>query len=279
MLRKLLTNALMVVLFAIAGIMLVPAALGYHRYVILTGSMTGTYDAGSIVFDKPVPTSSLKVGDTITYAPPPGASPNQKLVTHRIHRVLPGPGGQRAFVTKGDANARPDAWRFTLPQPTQDTVRFHVPYAGYIFMFLSVREFRTALIGLPALLIAGWLLLGLWREGGNEVRRRRDGVRPWGAAVAERLPSVVPPVALEAAAAARASVNVPVSWPAPEVGAGRGRIRAGFATPLARPRVVRAGEPGVVALPPGCLAHPRRVTERRRGRAAAPWTLTIDPQL
>ena len=39
---------------------LVPALLGYQRYVITSGSMTGTYDRGSLVFDKVVPTSSLR---------------------------------------------------------------------------------------------------------------------------------------------------------------------------------------------------------------------------
>ena len=53
-------NLAMMLLFCLAAIMLVPAALGFHRYVILTGSMTGTYDPGSIVYDRPVPTSTLK---------------------------------------------------------------------------------------------------------------------------------------------------------------------------------------------------------------------------
>ncbi|MDX6665026.1 MAG: signal peptidase, partial [Solirubrobacteraceae bacterium] len=166
---KLVLNVSMIVIFAIAGVMLVPAVMGYHRYIILTGSMTGTYDAGSLVFDKPVPTSTLKVGDPITYAPPPGASPNHALVTHRIWKIMPGPNGQRAYITKGDANEKPDVWKFMLKQPTQDTVRFHLPYVGYIFMFLSVKEFRTALIGIPALLMGMWMLFGLWRDGGQEV--------------------------------------------------------------------------------------------------------------
>ena len=42
-------------IFALA--VLVPALLGYQRYVITSGSMTGTYDRGSLVFDKVVPTS------------------------------------------------------------------------------------------------------------------------------------------------------------------------------------------------------------------------------
>jgi signal peptidase len=278
MVKKVFMNATMLVLFAIAGVMLVPAALGYHRYIILTGSMTGTYDTGSLIFDKEVPTSTLKVGDPITYAPPPGASPNQKLVTHRIAKILPGPNGQRAFVTKGDANEREDPWKFTLPQPTQDKVSFHIPYVGYVFMFLSVREYRTALLGLPALLIAGWLVLGLWRDGGNEIRRRREGVKPWGADIAKRLPALAP-LAERAAAAARATVRLPVTWPAPQIGTGRGPVRAGFVSPLVRPRGRSSRRAGHVALPADCTARTRRVTERRRERLASDWKLVVDPRI
>jgi signal peptidase I len=279
MVKRVLMNATMALLFAIAGVMLVPAALGYHRYVILTGSMTGTYDPGSIVFDKPVPTPTLKVGDPITYAPPPGASPNHKLVTHRIWKVVPGPNGQRAFITKGDANEREDNWKFTLPQPTQDKVQFHIPYVGYVFMFLQVREFRTALIGLPALGMALWLILGLWRDGGNEIRRRRDGVKPWAADLAEKLPALAP-LAERAAAASRATVRVPVSWPLPdEHGKVGRRLRDGFVSPLVKPRTRASGQSGVVELPDTCVARPRRVTERRRAALGRDWKLVVNPRL
>jgi len=77
---------------------LVPALLGYQRYVITSGSMTGTYDRGSLVFDKVVPTSSLRAGDVITFRPPGHAG----LVTHRIH-TLTSVDGKRVLTTKGDA--------------------------------------------------------------------------------------------------------------------------------------------------------------------------------
>ena len=50
--------------------LVVPALLGYERYVIVSGSMSGTYDRGSIVFDRVVPTASLRAGDVITFTPP-----------------------------------------------------------------------------------------------------------------------------------------------------------------------------------------------------------------
>ena len=144
-------NLVVLAMTAVALLMLVPAVLGFHRYVILTGSMTGTYDRGSVVFDRPVPVSELKVGDPITYSPPPGFTQQQR-VTHRIWWTARGPHGERSFRTKGDANHHPDAWKFTLSQPTQDRVVFHVPYIGYPLMLLSIRNFRLVLVSVPALL-------------------------------------------------------------------------------------------------------------------------------
>src|SRR5215475_949591 len=110
--------ALTLLCLALAATLLIPAALGYQRYVIVSGSMTGTYDRGSIVFDREVPVSDLKVGDVITYEPPAGAS-SEKLVTHRIFRISENGKGERVFRSKGDANESADPWTFTLDKPGQ----------------------------------------------------------------------------------------------------------------------------------------------------------------
>ena len=145
-------NLLFVAMLGCAAIMIVPSLLGYQRYIILTGSMTGTYDRGSIVFDKPVPTASLKVGDPISYNPPPGFT-SQGRETHRIYRITTGKDGVRTYQTKGDANKAPDVWHFQLPRPTQDEVKFSIPEVGYLFLILSIREFRLVVVAVPALLL------------------------------------------------------------------------------------------------------------------------------
>ena len=145
---------------------LVPALLGYQRYVITSGSMTGTYDRGSLVFDKVVPTSSLRAGDVITFRPPGHAG----LVTHRIH-TLTSVDGKRVLTTKGDANRVPDAWgSLTLSAASQARVAFHLPYLGYGLAVLSEKRVRLLVIGLPALLIALSALAGLWRDSAPEGR-------------------------------------------------------------------------------------------------------------
>jgi signal peptidase I len=164
-LRGVLGGALVALGVAFAALLLVPGLLGYERYVIVGGSMSGTIDRGSLVFDRVVPVEDLRVGDVITYAPPQRMGPSP-LVTHRIVAIETGADGQRFFRTKGDANPAEDPWPFVLQSATQARVDFHVPYAGYVLSFLSERRTRMLLIGLPALLIAFSVLAGLWRDAG-----------------------------------------------------------------------------------------------------------------
>jgi signal peptidase len=153
----------------LAALMLLPAALGYGRYVVTGDSMGGTYARGSLVFDSQVPTRSLHVGDVITYRPPPGVGP-RGLVTHRIVWTGRGAGGAPAFRTKGDANGRPDPWRFELHGRTQARVAFSVPLLGWAFAALAERWLRMLLVGTPALLVALATLARMWREAGGEPR-------------------------------------------------------------------------------------------------------------
>ena len=146
--------------------MLVPALLGYHRYVITSGSMSGTFDRGAIIYDDAVAVSELRVGDVITYTPPPDSGKTGR-VTHRIVWVGRNAGGERAFQTKGDANPTADPWKFALPERPQARVAFHVPYLGYAFAALSERKVRMLVIALPALLVALSVLAGMWREAGR----------------------------------------------------------------------------------------------------------------
>lgn len=132
---------------------LAPALLGYERYVITGGSMSGTFEKGSVVFERPVPVGELTVGDIITYQPPP-TSGVSGLVTHRISRIQRVEGGGRLFSTKGDANEDVDPWRFELTSPTQPVVQLAVPYVGWALIALADREARMLVIGVPAVVIA-----------------------------------------------------------------------------------------------------------------------------
>jgi signal peptidase len=170
--RTAVTTVVVLVVAVIAAVMLGPVVAGYERYVITSGSMTGTYDTGSIVYAKSVPTDELAVGDVITYAPPAGASPTA-LVTHRIAAITRDPSGRRVFRTKGDANPAIDPWKFELRDAQQARAAFAVPYVGFAFIALAERNLRMLIIGGPALLLALSVLVGMIREARAESLRAR----------------------------------------------------------------------------------------------------------
>ncbi|MGA8846800.1 MAG: signal peptidase I [Nocardioides sp.] len=163
-LRAGLVNLGLAAAVLVALAFLLPSLLGLQRYVIMGGSMSGTYDLGSVVFSEVVPVEDLKVGDVITYVPP-ADSGIQTLVTHRIADI---DGTQ--FVTKGDANAAVDPWSFQLSSGTQARVVQHAPYVGFAFMALADRSTRMAVIGIPAVIIALMSLAELLRT----LRPRRE---------------------------------------------------------------------------------------------------------
>lgn len=171
---RIASGAALVATTVIAALALVPALFGLQRYVIVSGSMTGTYDRGSLVLDEVVAVASLRTGDVITYRPPPAAGIDH-LVTHRIAEIRRDRNGGVVFRTKGDANDAADPWTFTLPNERQARVRFGVPHAGYALAALSDRTVRLVVIALPALLIALASLIALWRRLGEEAARGAAG--------------------------------------------------------------------------------------------------------
>ena len=165
----------LVVVAAIAAL-IVPKLLGYDRYVIVSGSMHGTFDRGGVVFSKPKPVADLKVGDVITYMPPAATGVNH-LVSHRIHSIeVADDGVTRVFRTKGDANPGDDPWTFALTGTQQNVMRFSVPVVGYALLALANPHFRMLLVGLPAAWIALMSLLDLFDISVRLPRRRAHAV-------------------------------------------------------------------------------------------------------
>jgi signal peptidase len=173
--RKVLSGIIVAAGLCLAAAMLLPAAFGYQRYVITGGSMQGTYDRGSIVFDKPVPVADLEVGDVITYTPPADSGVHG-LITHRIISINDHGKQGPSFKTKGDANPNADPYRFQLDQPTQARVAFSIPYLGFGIAALSMLPVRMLIIGVPALLIAIALIARLWRQAGDEAHVQNQAI-------------------------------------------------------------------------------------------------------
>ena len=152
-LGSLLVNTVLVVATLAGLAYLAPSAFGYERYVITGGSMSGTFEKGSIAFERPVAVEDLAVGDVITYQPPADSGVST-LVTHRIIAIRTLPTGALQFRTQGDANPDPDPWKFQLTQAEQPVVQHTVPLLGWVFVGLADREIRMLVIGVPAGLVA-----------------------------------------------------------------------------------------------------------------------------
>ncbi|WP_148575211.1 signal peptidase I [Nocardioides caldifontis] len=168
-----LGNLAMVLVILGCAAWLAPSLLGYDRYVITGGSMSGTFEKGSVAFERQVPVEQLEVGDVITYLPP-ADSGTTDLVTHRIVSMVPDGTGRLTLRTKGDANASVDPWTFSLDRATQPVVVTTVPHVGHLFIALADPQLRMLAIGGPAAVIA---LLALGELAGALRERRRDARR------------------------------------------------------------------------------------------------------
>ena len=133
---KYLKRTLNIIFYVICGILIayflfnfIMKQMGYTARVVLTPSMEPTIKVGSIVYDKKVDFTSLKVDDIITFT----SSQYNKIVTHRINSI---DYANLTIVTKGDNN--------TLVDPTIASsdvlgkVMFKLPPAiGYVVVFIQ----------------------------------------------------------------------------------------------------------------------------------------------
>lgn len=125
-----------------------PRIAGYHMYIVLSGSMAPAFDAGSMVFVKPVEPEEIKEGDIITYR---GLGDSSFLTTHRVVEII-GSGKDLEFVTKGDANDVNDPY----PVPGENLVgrvALAVPYMGYLMTFGQTKQGMLLLIVVPGVLL------------------------------------------------------------------------------------------------------------------------------
>jgi signal peptidase I len=137
-----------------------PHVLGYRTMTMLTGSMAPMIDPGDVTVVTPVAVEDVTEGMVLTYHQPIG---DHSLVTHRVVEVQRGTDGTVSIRTKGDANEAIDPWTATLQGDTAYQVRAVVPELGHLIQTLRAPVVTQVLLyGAPALL-AGWLLLSIWR--------------------------------------------------------------------------------------------------------------------
>ncbi len=147
---------------ALAGLVLlvmVPVAIGWRPYTVLTGSMRPNIQPGDVVMDRPIRGSEVHVGDVVTFSDP---SRRGKLVTHRVRSIAHGP--QITTVeTRGDANNTSERWTVQ----TKDRVGlvvFVIPKVGHVATLVRNPLGILLLVVLPVLGLGGLALRSIWRE-------------------------------------------------------------------------------------------------------------------
>ncbi len=101
----LLVTSARVLLAFVTGMILwatIPALIGWRSDVVLTGSMGPRISPGDVVVSEPVPASSVRAGQVISFDDPNVAS---RTVIHRIRSVNP----DGTLITRGDANPTDDS--------------------------------------------------------------------------------------------------------------------------------------------------------------------------
>ena len=119
-----IASTAIVVLFVVIAVALMGLRIfGLTPYSVLTGSMTGVYNEGDLIYVKKVTLDELKVGDDITFM----LNEDKLLATHRIIAI----DSERGYVqTKGLHNDNPDA-----PVHYKNIVGkvvFSLPALGYV---------------------------------------------------------------------------------------------------------------------------------------------------
>ena len=164
----LVRGIVVVAVVSFAGLAVGPHVLGYRTMTMLTASMSPVIDPGDVTIVTPLAVSDVTEGMVITYHIPIG---DKQLVTHRVVSVEHGTDGSVTVQTKGDNNDAIDPWTAQLQGDTAYQVRAVVPEIGHAIHALRTPVVATTLVyGAPAL-VAGWLLLAIWRPRKQEEDR------------------------------------------------------------------------------------------------------------
>jgi signal peptidase len=135
-------------------------------YVVISGSMKPTFDAGSLVFVREVDPRSIAVGDIITFK---GADGGPILTTHRVVKI--NDGEQLSFITRGDANNVNDP----NPVPAENVVgrvRAYIPYLGYLITFSQTKMGLVFMIFVPGGILIAYELYNIYTYTGKRKGRR-----------------------------------------------------------------------------------------------------------
>ena len=161
-----LLTAFLVVAILLLGFMLIGPRFGWETHPVLSGSMEPALKVGGIIVTRPERLENIQVGNIITFQTEP-----KKIVTHRVIDIVVIE-GKLHFQTKGDANEEPDPNFVSSKGDKMRKVVFHLPYLGFVVVFLKSKLAFLVLLGIPALILIYWFGKDLWK-GILEVKEKR----------------------------------------------------------------------------------------------------------
>ena len=136
-----------------------PGVFGVRPAVVLSGSMEPVIQTGDLIFLHDIDAAELKEGDVICYLS------SGKAVTHRIVSITQDGGGQRRFITQGDANNTEDRLAVAPEQIQGIWQGGRIGGMGNFILFMQTTTGMICFIICPLLV---FLLWDIWR------RRRLD---------------------------------------------------------------------------------------------------------
>jgi signal peptidase I len=143
----------------VVAVLVVPWVTGGRSFTVMSGSMHPTIDTGDVVVDRGIRAADARAGDIVTFPDPGGGD---RLLTHRVRSVEPGPGDTLQITTQGDANNAPERWTMAR-EGHLGRVLLRVPDAGRALAYTRTPTGRLLLVSLPLVLLMVWAMWSIWR--------------------------------------------------------------------------------------------------------------------
>jgi len=160
-------------IFAVLMVWASTGLLGIQPTTVLSGSMSPAMDTGDLAIVQEVSANSIGVGDIIQFWR------DGAMVIHRVTEVAQGR-GEKIFVTKGDANSKPDIDP-VFPSQVRGKVILTIPKLGWtVIAAQSFVRSTWSLLSANFALIALTITSGACIFFGIRLGKNRS-VRRWGA--------------------------------------------------------------------------------------------------
>lgn len=131
----------------------VPTVGGIFPMIVLTDSMSGTFESGDLIICHTAQPEEIQDGDVICFYDPMGNGTT--TVTHRVTEVTTDDSGAVAFRTKGDANNTED---MALVHGSEliGVYKTHLSGLGSVALFMQTTPGLIVCVILPILLLLAY---------------------------------------------------------------------------------------------------------------------------